>query len=330
MVHKIWDPFPEVQVGLERVKAIMSSELSINHPEVKAKIREYIDAPGKYLRAGLCLYLAREVEGEIPEGKLYLAASLEMLHLATLIHDDVIDHADVRRGVDAIHQQYSNRIAIYAGDYLLAYAGRLALIGTEKLNVDKEAFGFTNRRVIERILAGELSQLMNQNKSTMTMKDYLKQIKGKTAFLFALSCQIGAYHSGTSKKESRLAFNMGQAIGMAFQIKDDLIDYQLSEKDSGKPRMQDIRNGIYTAPILFAKQMRDGISLSSLSEKEGNWSENEISELYNKLENLGVFDKTEDLVRAYLSKFSGFGKRLQLLNFSTLETFVYQVMKRNF
>ena len=127
----------------------------------------------------MTLLFAQAVEGRIDESKLYFAAGIEVLHLATLIHDDVIDHADVRRGVDAIHQQYSNRIAIYAGDYLLAYAGRLALIGTEKLNVDKEAFGFTNRRVIARILAGELSQLMNQNKSTMTMKDYLKQIKGK-------------------------------------------------------------------------------------------------------------------------------------------------------
>ncbi|MUG33555.1 polyprenyl synthetase family protein, partial [Psychrobacter sanguinis] len=85
-------------------------------------IIDYINAPGKYLRAGLCLYLAKEVEGHISKGKLYLAASIEVLHLATLIHDDVIDEADLRRTLEPFHKTYTNKIAIYAGDYLLAYA----------------------------------------------------------------------------------------------------------------------------------------------------------------------------------------------------------------
>ncbi len=85
----------------------------------------------------------------------------------------------------------------------------------------------------------------------MTMKAYLKQIQGKTAFLFGLACQLGSFVPGQSRKDSSMAFRSGQALGMAFQLRDDLIDYQLDVAESGKPRLQDIQNGIYTAPLLL-------------------------------------------------------------------------------
>ncbi len=124
------------------------------HPAVTAKIVEYVEAPGKYLRAGLCLLFAQMTEGKISRSKLYFAAHLEVLHLATLIHDDVIDGADKRRGVEVAHQQFSNRIAIYTGDYLLAYSGRLLGKGLRFLDVTQDDLNLGNDKLMETILRG--------------------------------------------------------------------------------------------------------------------------------------------------------------------------------
>lgn len=161
MVHQIWNTYPEIERGLEEVKSIILSEMMVLHPAVTSKIVEYVEAPGKYLRAGLCLLFAQMTEGKISRSKLYFAAHLEVLHLATLIHDDVIDGADKRRGVTAAHQQFSNRIAIYTGDYLLAYSGRLLGKGLRFLDVTQDDLNLGNDKLMETILRGELSQLIN-------------------------------------------------------------------------------------------------------------------------------------------------------------------------
>lgn len=330
MVHHIWDAYPHIQKNLYRVKEIMISEMTVIHPSVKVKILDYINAPGKYVRAGLCLLFSADEQGNIPEGKLYLAAYIELLHLATLIHDDVIDEADNRRGITGIHKTYSNRIAIYAGDYLLAYANRLALKGIELLDITKEDATITNLNLLERLLAGELAQLMNQFRPEMTMKDYLKQIKGKTAFLFAIACQIGTWRPKASKKMGRIAFNLGQQVGMAFQISDDLIDYRLSQEKSGKPHMQDIQNGIYTAPYLFAKSLSNDFKdyLETIDIKDLN--DDQLMAIYHLIEESGAFKKTEELIDKFLNKaFINLGK-LKISDTNQTKLFLAQLMNRQF
>lgn len=329
MVHHIWDNYPLIQSKLKQVKSIMLSELSVIHPDVKRKILGFIDAPGKYIRSGLTLLFSIDETGQIPEGKLYLAAYVETLHLATLIHDDVIDEADTRRGLDVLNKTFSNRIAVYAGDYLLSYANRLALKGAELLNVSQESNQFFNPMIIERILAGELAQLMNQYRDDMTMKDYLKQIKGKTAFLFALSCQLGAWYPDITKKESLLAFQIGQNIGMAFQLSDDLIDYQIDSSQSGKPRLQDLKNGIYTAPYLLAKQgsqnFRNYIKTIDLN----HLNEEERTQIYQLLVTEGYIKQTEQLILTYINKIEQLVKRSKLID-GYFNSFIATIMKRNF
>ncbi|HFI0912869.1 TPA: polyprenyl synthetase family protein, partial [Streptococcus suis] len=321
MVHQIWNTYPEIERGLEEVKSIILSEMMVLHPAVTSKIVEYVEAPGKYLRAGLCLLFAQMTEGKISRSKLYFAAHLEVLHLATLIHDDVIDGADKRRGVTAAHQQFSNRIAIYTGDYLLAYSGRLLGKGLRFLDVTQDDLNLGNDKLMETILRGELSQLINQFDANITMKAYLKQIQGKTAFLFGLSCQLGSFVPGQSKKESQLAFRAGQALGMAFQIRDDLIDYQLEVEESGKPRLQDIQNGIYTAPLLFAMQEDNSIRqlLQSYIQSPNQKGLEVITE---RLFATNALAKTEGLLTAYLKKMRSYLDRLNRSSIQPLESVV--------
>ncbi|WP_394405186.1 polyprenyl synthetase family protein [Streptococcus sp. 20-1249] len=327
MVHPIWNDNPTVQSGLEEVRAIIKSELRIPHPQVKEKIDEYLDASGKYLRAGLLLMLAQAKETDIQPAKLYFAASVEVLHLATLIHDDVIDEADTRRGIVTMHKTQSNRIAIYAGDYLLAYSSRLLKKGISLMEASKEAEDLFDNNIIERILAGELAQLLNQGRKDMRLKDYLKQIKGKTAFLFALSCQLGAWTKQESKRNARLAFNFGQAIGMAFQLSDDLLDYQVPESQMGKPRLQDVQNRIYTAPLLFA--IEENASLREYLGKE-SFSVDELDRLQKEISQTAAYQRTNQLIERYLKKAGNFAEKMQLPNQSHLLIFLKKTMERSF
>ncbi|HFI0402347.1 TPA: polyprenyl synthetase family protein [Streptococcus suis] len=329
MVHQIWNAHPDVKWGLEEVKSIILSEMMVLHPAVTSKIVEYVEAPGKYLRAGLCLLFAQMTEGQISKSKLYFAAHLEVLHLATLIHDDVIDGADKRRGVEAVHQQFSNRIAIYTGDYLLAYSGRLLGKGLRLQELTENDLDLGNDKLLEIILRGELSQLVNQFDTQMTMKAYLKQIQGKTAFLFGLACQLGSFIPGQSKKESRLAFRAGQALGMAFQIRDDLIDYRLDVEKSGKPRLQDIQNGIYTAPLLFAMS-EDRSIRQHLRNYIQTPSQEGLDVIIDKLFATNAIAKTEGLIVAYLNKMGSHLNRLNRFSLQSLDGIVETVFSHYF
>ncbi|HFI0566922.1 TPA: polyprenyl synthetase family protein [Streptococcus suis] len=329
MVHQIWNAHPDVKRGLEEVKSIILSEMMVLHPAVTSKIVEYVEAPGKYLRAGLCLLFAQMTEGQISKSKLYFAAHLEVLHLATLIHDDVIDGADKRRGVEAAHQQFSNRIAIYTGDYLLAYSGRLLGKGLRLQELTENDLDLGNDKLLEIILRGELSQLVNQFDTQMTMKAYLKQIQGKTAFLFGLACQLGSFIPGQSKKDSHLAFRAGQALGMAFQIRDDLIDYRLDVEKSGKPRLQDIQNGIYTAPLLFAVS-EDRSIRQRLQNYIQTPSQEGLDVIIDKLFATNAIAKTEGLIMAYLNKMRSHLDRLNRFSLQSLDSIVETVFSHYF
>lgn len=294
MVHAIWDAYPEIKEQLYLVRELMIKELTPTHPDVQKVITEYIQASGKFIRAGICLLFA-QYKGHLDEKILYRAASIEILHLATLIHDDVIDEADTRRNLKAIHHRYSNRIAIYAGDYLLAYSGRLAKKGyTQDLPNN-----FSNDHFLELILSGELRQLMHQYDTHVTLSKYLKQIRGKTAQLFGLSAQAGLLQKDATATELRNAYQAGIALGMAFQLADDLIDYEVLIQDSGKPQYQDVQNGIYTAPVLFAQQ-RDKRVSELLVKNE--WDDVSLLTLHNILKNTNALQDTKKLYQRYLQK----------------------------
>ena len=326
MVHAIWNQYSDIQQALHEVKRIMKHELRIKMPDVEAKITEYIDAPGKYLRAGLCLMFAKLSNGYIPASKLYLAAAIETLHLATLIHDDVIDEADTRRGIQAMHSQYTNRIAIYAGDYLMTYAARLASKGQEQVDSNP-----IDTWIMESILVGELNQLANQFRVDMSMYDYLRQIRGKTGLLFAMSTFAGYYSYEHSASQNKQAFYIGQAIGMAFQLTDDLIDYRLSEQNSGKPQLQDVQNGIYTAPLILAMNEANSPVRQLLEVNRNQWSDSALEELRSHLEYYKTYERTEQLVDSYLQKaFQRTAKLTQEAYQFEIKKLMEVVMKRCF
>lgn len=301
MVHPIWQAYPKIESDLERVKKMMIAEISVSNPEIKAKIMDYINASGKFARAGLVLMFARLNQKTISQEKLNIAAGIELFHLATLIHDDVIDEADQRRGIQAFHLAESNRIAIYAGDYLLAYAMRF--LYQSGLN----DFSGIEQKTIELILNGELNQLKNVADPTMTIYRYLRQIKGKTALLFGLATVGGYQTESISRRQLKQAYYAGEEIGMAFQLIDDQLDFFQKQEQTGKPQLQDVMNGIYTAPLIRAIYQKPILKNLILSIE----NEEDLQQIQDLIEESDADVYVENMVKKYLNKAI---KRIQKLD----------------
>lgn len=242
-------------------------ELKTENP-LLTNINEYIQQrKGKQLRP-LLMFLSAKICGTINEQTIISAISIELLHTASLIHDDVIDIAFERRGRPSVNARWNNKIAILAGDYLLS----------KSLNCAVKANNLEILNVIAKIgmelTDGELLQLENMQKIKITEDDYYKIIRKKTALLFSSCCIIGGLSVNANQTLLKKLKNFGEYVGICFQIKDDIFDYSDS-KNIGKPRRNDIREGKITLPLIYALQQAD----EKKKEKIINWiKKNKFSE----------------------------------------------------
>jgi len=175
-----------------------------------------------------------------------VAVPLELIHMATLVHDDVIDNADKRRGSATVRAKWDNRIAMYTGDYIFA---RALSIATELGN--PEVHQILSKAIVE-MCRGEIEQVRDLNNWSQGLKTYLRRIKRKTALLIAISCQLGAVASEAPREYVRRMYWYGYNVGMAFQITDDILDFTGTEKQLGKPAGSDLRQGNITLPALYS------------------------------------------------------------------------------
>jgi heptaprenyl diphosphate synthase len=175
-----------------------------------------------------------------------VAVSLEMIHMASLVHDDVIDNAELRRGKKTVKAKYDNRVAMFTGDYIFARAIDL-MTELENAQIHKQlSWG------IMEMSLGEIEQIKDLFRLNQKFRTYLRRIKRKTALLMALSCELGALASGASPQISKKLYFFGYFLGMSYQITDDILDFVGTEKQLGKPAGSDLKQGNITLPTLFA------------------------------------------------------------------------------
>lgn len=285
--NTFWENYPSLEKKLDKVTLLMKKQITLKNKAIKAAIFDLLDAGGKRLRPAYLLLFAAYTKLDDKE-QLALAASIELLHTATLIHDDVIDKADTRRGVATLSSLYSPEIAVYAGDYLFVAVFKLLSQHTfETSNLTKHLGS------MERLLGGELGQLDNHFDLDQTLDDYIENISGKTGELFALSACAGPIVAKDNRL-ANLAYKIGLNIGIAFQIMDDYLDYASSEDTLGKPVLEDVKQGIYSAPILFALQ-EDRETVSHFLKNE------EFEELYAWIQSSDALRRTKALAKAYTS-----------------------------
>lgn len=200
---------------------------------------------GKRLRPALVLLCSKFGRPE-DDGVIPVAAAIELIHAATLVHDDIIDEAKLRRGSETIQHRWGKDTAVFAGDFLFAKAFSILAQKVNSSVLELIA------QVIIKVCEGEVDQYQNRYNLGAGLKQYLKRVKKKTALLFALSCEIGALMSGVKPPLVRLLNSYGMNLGMAFQVTDDVMDIVATEQEMGKPPGSDILEGIYTLPVIYA------------------------------------------------------------------------------
>ena len=229
------------------------------------------EAQGKMMRAAATLACSMKEEEQVPKDAVIFASAVETLHLATLIHDDIMDDADLRRGLVTLQKKSGKRTAVICGDYLLAAAMRQLSRAEERDRYKK--FDFS--KYVERVALGELRQNINNRNYRLDVFRYLAIIDGKTAALFE-----GAYHAGAlagdeDEERIKLFRKLGRYTGIIFQLTDDCLDYEVSENKAGKPVQSDFENGVMTMPFLHA--LAQDPSLVSEAES-GNLSKERVIE----------------------------------------------------
>lgn len=239
-----------VEEGLGQVESRLVEQLRFTDPIADATARYLFEAGGKRVRPALALLTAQLGDGGTDE-VIVAAQAIEMTHLASLYHDDVMDEADLRRGVSSAHVVWSNSVAILTGDLLFARAAKLiAGLGEAVTRLQSDTF--------ERLCLGQLHETIGPQPGEDPIEHYLQVIADKTGSLIATAAHLGVMLSNAPHEFEEPVTEYGEKIGVAFQLVDDVID--LSDGDTGKTPGTDIRAGVVTLPMLYLKREAEGDS----------------------------------------------------------------------
>lgn len=242
---KLSEIYKPIERELEETDRVLKKELNSSYPFL-AKLSHYtLSAPGKRLRPALVLLSSKAVDARDTESVINLAATVEIIHTATLIHDDIVDKAIYRRGKETVNVKWGNNISILFGDFLFSNSFRLL----SSLKVPAILSYLSS--VTNRICEGEMKQLQMAFRRDLREKDYLEIIGKKTASLFSASCKTGAILGDAKDTQIKGLEGFGYNFGMAYQIIDDCQDLVGDEKKAGKTLGSDLKGGKYTLPLIY-------------------------------------------------------------------------------
>jgi heptaprenyl diphosphate synthase len=236
---------PRIQEGMGRLEPLLTASVVTGDGFLDEVTTHLIAAGGKRLRPLLALATATGGDHDATQDDLMGGVAVELVHLASLYHDDVIDEATIRRNVESVNSRFGNLVAIVAGDYLLARSAAIAAsLGVDIAELLADTLG--------RLCQGQVTEVRSAFQTGRSREDYFASISGKTAALTATSCRIGALTGGLPTAEVDACTEFGHCFGMVFQIRDDILDITASDGQLQKPAGQDLAEGIYTLPALVA------------------------------------------------------------------------------
>lgn len=232
----------DVRADLDRVEEALREAVDSSDAFVREAASHLLEAGGKRFRPMLVLLSGHLGDAKDPR-LIPCAAAIELTHLATLYHDDVIDEALVRRGAPSANVRFDNSVAILTGDYLFARSSSLAAeLGTYVSQVLADTIGL--------LCEGQIMETNHAGSDRQTVERYLAVVERKTAALLATSCRLGAWLAGVPEAQVEAVTEFGRAVGVAFQLSDDVLDIAGREEESGKTPGTDIREGVWTLPVL--------------------------------------------------------------------------------
>jgi len=280
---------------LKEFRSFFKKTIASDVPLLDLLTNYLIKQKGKEIRP-LLVFLSARLFGPINQRSMVAATMIELLHTATLLHDDVVDNAHARRGMVSIHRIWNNKAAILLGDFLLSKGLLIALENNEHTLLEVQS------RAVKKMSEGELRQLKTAGLGNMTEDRYYQIIEEKTASLMATCCECGAVSTSSDEQIHKRMNDVGHAIGMAFQIKDDLLDY--SESEIGKPKRNDIKERKITLPFIKAVQnatKSDARIYRRLMKKRKKTSRDIEDIVQFVRDNKGIED-SEKIMHSYASK----------------------------
>jgi heptaprenyl diphosphate synthase len=288
----LWSKFPVIEKELTAFEQYLEIVMTSKNKFLMNASKDAVLSGGKRLRPAFTIIAA--MHGDYDRKRVFsAAASVEVLHAATLVHDDIIDNAKTRRGKVTLSEKHNINLAVYTGDYLLTKSLRLLLktgLKPEKLDI--------LARAIALLCEGEVEQYISKYR-VASVYDYLKRILGKTGVLFSTSLVLGAKTANLSDDTARLFGRFGLSFGAAFQIRDDLIDILSDQSKEGKPVFNDLKQGIATLPVIMAVKNNPALLEQVNVFFGGN---GDINSLMNNINKSGGVKDAKKLKDRYIEK----------------------------
>lgn len=288
------------------LRDVVDSDSDLPSPSpIRDHVLKLIDAGGKRLRPMMVIVGSRFGQSVRRPIVMRTAAMLEYLHTASLIHDDIIDRSELRRGVPTLHTVTDVHTAVHVANYMMARAIEWATgIGDRRPGRDNDfdeniQYCMELVSIVPELCLGEYLQLRDRFNFDMTMDEYLKKTRSKTALLMAHCLKAGAKAAGADDEICGLLFDYGEAIGMAFQIRDDVLDYTQPESATGKPAGSDLRNGALTLPALYA--LEDPALAPILRSLSLDSSDEEFRRAIRLICESRAIDRSLELANAYVA-----------------------------
>ena len=295
MIKKELSPRLDYQSALEAVRQLIKETLLDTDELIQAMMLHLTLGTGKNLRAMLLLVSSMDEEGFVSKDAVIAGAAVEILHLATLVHDDIIDEAEIRRGQASLQKKFGKKEAVICGDYLFCIA--IAMVAEISNHYPEKMKEFT--QAMTKICLGELHQFKHNSDTDLSVLTYLKIIAGKTSALFSLAMYSGAIINGSSDKEARFMGRIGHNMGLAFQILDDCADYEADVVVTKKTVKHDLADEVITLPLIFAflknPELKQRIHQQQLSVAE-------INEIIAEVVNVGGVSMAHDVAEKYYHK----------------------------
>ncbi|HKJ26019.1 MAG TPA: polyprenyl synthetase family protein [Anaerolineales bacterium] len=287
--------FDYVQEDIPLVEERMREQSNGHHPDLAMALNHLLSAGGKRIRPATCLLVGRMLNADL-DRTITLAAAIELLHTATLVHDDVIDGALLRRGNPTLNAQWSPGATILTGDFLFARAAKLAA-ETESIELMK-----VFSKTLAVIVNGELTQLFT-SKGLVNRDDYFNRIYAKTASLFEISAYTPVYLAGGDESLLENLRTYGYEVGMAFQIMDDILDFTSAQSKLGKPVASDLRQGLVTLPAInYVENNPDDPDMQRILENNRGVDEVTIQRVVAAIRESGAIQAALEEAREFVNR----------------------------
>jgi octaprenyl-diphosphate synthase len=281
-----------VKTDLEATNQFIYTELKSNIPLINELMEYVLSCGGKRIRPMLVLLAARAFNHQHQQ-HIHLAAAIELIHTATLLHDDVVDHASLRRGRQTANTIWGNQTSVLVGDFLYSRAFQL-IVSLQHIEIIGIFSNATNL-----IAEGEVMQLINCHNPDTTESSYFDVIERKTAKLFEIACQAGAALSNCTPEQVAAMKDYGKYLGIAYQLMDDVLDYTASTEEMGKNIGNDLAEGKPTLPILYALQHSSAKEITLLRKAIESGSEKNANKIITIVTSSGAIEYTTQIARQY-------------------------------